>query len=105
MSNFKVGDWVKYKDNDDDSLYQVVALLPNDLIDINCTITDKYNIELWQPKAGEWCWFSKWDKIICVDFYLCKFFWDMNEVEPEFKHKYEPFIGQLPTFLKETKCC
>lgn len=26
---------------------------------------------------------------------------DMNEVEPEYKHKYEPFIGQLPSYLKE----
>ena len=57
--------------------------------------------EPWEPQPGEWCWYSKWDKIVCVESYLCKYALDMNEVEPEYKHKYEPFIGQLPSYLKE----
>ena len=51
---FKTGDWVKYKDQQNNLTYKVIELLPNDLIDIGDTITDKYDIELWQPKNGEW---------------------------------------------------
>lgn len=96
---FKVGDWVihngEYKqvtkaiDGYIDSLDNEVAV-----------IMKEESLELWEPKLSEWCWYSKWDKIVCVEFYLCKFILDMKEVEPEFKHRYEPFIGQLPTFLE-----
>ena len=89
MQNFKVGDWVRAPSG---CIYQIN--------ETNILHGTKHFIQ-WKPKTGEWCWYSKWDKIVCVEFYLCKFVLDMNEVESEFKHKYEPFIGELPTFLKE----
>ena len=88
VPKFKVGDWI----TDGIEVWQHKE---------NCRVKNQINWNLWQPQPGEWCWYSKWDKIVCVEFYLCKFVLDMNEVEPEFKHKYEPFIGELPTFLKE----
>ena len=91
---FKVGDWVR--DLRDNRIFQINS----ENFNLNLSITNGVYVH-WQPKPGEWCWYSKWDKIVCVEFYLCKFVLDMNEVEPEFKHKYEPFIGELPTFLKE----
>ncbi len=94
MQNFKVGDWVR--DLRDNRVFQINST------NFNLKLSTKNTVYAhWKPKPGEWCWYSKWDKIVCVEFYLCKFVLDMNEVEPEFKHKYEPFIGELPTFLKE----
>lgn len=95
---FKVGDWICQ-----DTTY---VMKVNRITDYAYHSNDGKaikleNAKLWKPKPGEWCWYSKWDKIVCVEFYLCKFVLDMNEVEPEFKHKYEPFIGELPTFLKD----
>ena len=57
-------------------------------------------LQLWQPKVGEWCWF-KTDK----SFKLVKY------NTPTFNQAYyhglnpivEPFIGELPSWLKETK--
>ena len=92
---FKVGDWVRNKKRKHKPFMVTSSDLETDspnYVKIDC--------ELWQPQPGEWCWYSKWDKIVCVESYLCKYVLDMNEVEPEYKHKYEPFIGQLPTYLK-----
>ena len=110
MQNFKVGDWVRIKT--DTFEYDGTASISKGVKQLSKSNMwifsenhykcdpDKY-IEHWKPTEGEWCWYSKWDKVVCVEFYLCKFVLDMNEVEPEFKHKYEPFIGQLPSFLKD----
>lgn len=88
---FKVGDWVVHPE----------AEYPWRITQNSLDKLDNTELKLWQPQPGEWCWYSKWDKIVCVESYLCKYALDMNEVEPEYKHKYEPFIGQLPSYLKE----
>lgn len=103
--NFKVGDWVVNKTSKQrivkkiTSIYSDSVTVGNTEVGINVMLIN--DLELWQPQPGEWCWYSKWDKIVCVESYLCKYALDMNEVEPEYKHKYEPFIGQLPSYLKE----
>lgn len=102
---FKVGDWVVNKTSKQrivkkiTSIYSDSVTVGNTEVGINVMLIN--DLELWQPQPGEWCWYSKWDKIVCVESYLCKYALDMNEVEPEYKHKYEPFIGQLPSYLKE----
>lgn len=101
MQNFKVGDWVKIL-----TFRNHVPVTIKDIEGCRYILStglyaDDSILEHWKPQLGEWCWYSKWDKIVCVEFYLCKFVLDMNEVEPEFNHKYEPFIGQLPSFLKD----
>ena len=90
---FKVGDWVR--DLRDNNVFQINSTNFNLNLSIKNTVYTH-----WEPKLGEWCWYSKWDEIVCAEFYLCKFVLNMNEVEPEFKHKYEPFIGKLPSYLK-----
>lgn len=95
---FKVGDWVRDKKRK----HKPFMVTSSDL-EADSPNYVKIDCELWQPQPGEWCWYSKWDKIVCVESYLCKYALDMNEVEPEYKHKYEPFIGQLPSYLKESK--
>ena len=102
---FKVGDWVVNKTSKQRIVKKITSIcgdsvtVGNTEVGINVMLIN--DLELWQPKPDEWCWYSKWDKIVCVESYLCKYALDMNEVEPEYKHKYEPFIGQLPSYLKE----
>ena len=102
MNSFKPGDWVKYKDQQDTTIYKVINILSNDLIDIGDTIVDKYDIELWQPTVGEWCWF--WDENYTTAI-LAKFENISNGLFVEHHGNIfeycEPFIGQLPTHLKD----
>ena len=119
MNSFKPGDWVKYKDQQDTTIYKVINILSNGLIDIEDTIVDKYDIELWQPKVGEWCWFWNKDMDTNQSPRLAQFHLMTEELQkpmdfPAFyQTKYkatklgylydfcEPFIGQLPTSLKD----
>jgi len=56
-----------------------------------------YNITLWQPKRGEWCW--QYPSTATKE----------NGIPPNlvrYSHYYEgllcePFIGELPSFLKD----
>lgn len=100
---FKVGDWVRSEE------YGVIQLTPKNVDSYN-KYTDTHikgsgvYAELWQPKAGDWCWF-----------------WDSDNFPPKLrqfkrllisnKHQYEsfqtftyihcePFLGKLPTTLK-----
>ena len=114
MNPFKPGDWVKYKDQQDTTIYKVMDILSNDLIDIEDTIVDKYDIELWQPKLGEWCWF--WSKsfpkpqLLPFRSYFKNNFYSteygvtiFNGVlcECNYFDYCEPFIRQLPTHIKD----
>ena len=100
MSSFKPGDWVKYKDQQDTTIYKVINILSNDLIDIEDTIVDKYDIELWQPKLGEWCWFwNQSDINLSISPHIGQY--GNLSYSLEFYDNCEPFIGQLPTHLKD----
>ena len=50
--NFKVGDWVTCETARTNP-YKII----NDTILKCCTNGSRKNVELWQPKEGEWCWF------------------------------------------------
>ena len=90
---FKVGDWVR--DVTDDSVHQVI----NEDI-----VNGKYSSAVkWQPKVGEWCWF--YDTVSSNPLLMQfekqdndKFYGKTTEL---YFREIEPFIGQLPTFLKE----
>ena len=116
-SRFKVGDWVVYKGGGycDGEILQITDIDERDF----CTFGN-YNklyhfdkLRLWKPKPGEWCWvfdikgrIPLLRKFVCVD----------NESNTSFKYiveKYdgigtatyrciEPFIGQLPTYIKDS---
>lgn len=98
---FKVGDWIRSKDGIG------ISRVGIDTIKWYEEIEDKDIVnewELWQPQPGEWCWQSKWDKrIICLEYNLVKFIVDMNTIDDEYEYRYEPFIGELPSFIKELK--
>ena len=101
MTNFKPGDWVHIP-----SLNTEPVQYYSDLCHLG--------LELWQPKVGEWCWF--WSKsfpkpqLLPFRSYFKNSFYSteygvtiFNEVL--YKCNYfdycEPFIGQLPTHLKD----
>ena len=114
MTNFKPGDWVIIpNDSDKRSLAQVketytesskVKLYwPSE--DSAAVCSEMTHYELWQPKSGEWCWFwcvSDFDAPILSRFYNMKdnLFTCTNSKQILFTHC-EPFIGQLPTILKD----
>lgn len=112
MEQFKVGDWVKTKAG----FIKQISCLTGDKCDtlsigntsIGINVVFKNEIELWQPKEGEWCWFYddtegtpifgrfyKQDK----DFGNCCY--PQHQINSPYSYC-EPFIGELPSFLKGT---
>ena len=89
MNSFKPGDWV-----DIPSLNTEPVQYRSDLCHLG--------LELWQPKVGEWCWF--WDENYTTAI-LAKFENISNGLFVEHHGNIfeycEPFIGQLPTHLKD----
>ena len=107
MKQFKVGDWVSI---DGCNYYVHEEHNGNGNISkdvVNNLYTYGRDVELWQPKEGEWCWIGKnLSKIVTHDrdgYFTC-----LNSngtytayMELEYIYKIaEPFIGELPSFLK-----
>lgn len=118
MQNFKAGDWVihngQFKKVKSCGGYAVIF---DDLRESYC---HQDSCVLWQPKPGEWCWF--WNeyfdvpilaKLISIDSvfgrpleYKVKTPSCISEISYNYMSnmsfkKCEPFIGQLPSFLKD----
>ena len=53
-------------------------------------VFDHKDLVLWQPKEGEWCWYG--NSLLKVT--------DVNDLDLS---KCEPFIGELPSFLKDAR--
>lgn len=107
--SFKVGDWVMLVTTYSRTIAKVSE---NKTIQEN-GVGKKYTTDLdmweaWKPKESEWCW---------IDRVLCKITF-MNEYEPDEFYfidsanqnerkgffsisKIEPFIGKLPSFIKD----
>lgn len=115
---FKVGDWVYSSGH----ICQIAEIRPftwdSSRIEIHTEwSTHMDTIELWQPEAGEWCWFYFSESVSdhnCLT--LGKFIGFRNKESNVLFLEYydtdnnifasdmcEPFIGQLPSFIKETK--
>lgn len=96
MNNFKVGDWVtNLKDQKIEQidymwrLNQTKRKATEEFLKLCC--------KPWQPKEGEWCWF--WDGDINASPLIGKYGY-LSWTE-QFYSIIEPFIGDLPSFLKE----
>ena len=109
-SKFKVGDWVRDKKRKHKPFMVTSSDLETDspnYVKIDC--------ELWQPQPGEWCWVGyklmKFNKLIKEDYSTTFEFISPNRDVDGYKIKehilerhlqiVEPFIGQLPSYLKE----
>lgn len=99
---FKVGDWI----TDGIEVWQHKE---------NCRVKNQTNWNLWQPQLGEWCWVGyklmKFNKLIKEDYSTTFEFIFPDRDADGYKIKehilerhlqvVEPFIGQLPSYLKE----
>lgn len=118
MQQFKIGDWVVIED----SIYRVHATNNgnhNISIDVinNLHNYKTFDVTLWQPKADEWCWFWDYDKqpefgkatgttplTENSDFYMGNTTYPYTREHLNQGFVYcEPFLGKLPSFLKDTK--
>jgi len=131
MNEFKVGDWVtvsngrpyQFKRFTKDSPewnksldYENIEMLCGSRFHISNF--DRSIIKLWQPKTGEWCWFwhkkdkAVFGKLVTIDesrerlkigiYSIKKLGQNMNS-QPTWYKFCEPFIGQLPSFIKDNK--
>ena len=94
---FEVGDWVRHPQSN--TIYRIT---PTNLVH------GTEHFESWEPQTNEWCWFWKqgfvpWiGKFIAIDGEeYCSYY------EEEFVRNYsthcEPFMGELPSIIKDTK--
>lgn len=89
---FKKGDWVKGPNGD---IWQLSSTPdPGSYVAEECA--------LWQPQLNEWCWFwCKDDTIPTLDKFKSRT-GSTNYMTATNGYPYcEPFIGQLPSFLKD----
>ena len=110
MQQFKIGDWVDYAGK----LYRVhekyngKGNISKEVV--NTLVRHNKNVKLWQPKEGEHrCFYNE-----KYQFIVAKFQNHSDNTDTRFKlvscygkwteiFKYcEPFIGELPAFLKDT---
>ena len=108
MNEFKVGDWVTTKAG----YTKQISGLTRDACDtlsigntsVGINVVFKNEIELWQPKEGEWCWF--WDTITPHRPTLRQFGKYEEDYFTDTEHNpftsCEPFFGELPSFLRST---
>lgn len=109
MEQFKIGDWVQViagHERPIGSLFKVKSCL---------TRYRAADVKLWEPNEGEWCWFytseSKGRRYINPQLGRFQNFVKQNTntykngyrfvTDVGFYKQCEPFIGELPSFLKE----
>lgn len=108
MNKFKKGDWVTHGIE----LHQVTEVSGNTVkvtnLDIlSGTFISMSKFKLWQPQPNEWCWF--WSqgfvphisrfKEMYGDGEFINYYEDKEVIT--FSSHCEPFIGKLPTFVKD----
>ena len=103
MSSFKPGDWIQCTyANGTKFVVQVVSETSVKEAGRVYPTTLDSDWVAWQPKVGEWCWF--WDENYTTAI-LAKFENISNGLFVEHHGNIfeycEPFIGQLPTHLKD----
>ena len=110
-TEFKVGNWIVNSEFPK-SPFQVSKDWLDHIINTGRTIGgntketgDLKNFSIWQPKAGEWCWF--WSETLKTPMLLqferfCSTNLYKYGVNNERNYQYcEPFLGKLPTALKD----
>ncbi len=103
---FKVGDWITRVE--DNCSRQIISISEN-YYDMGKIIFDKniFTYKLWQPQPNEWCWlYGKLIKLTDISsIEYCQYITSVGDND-EASYEYlqancEPFIGILPTFLKD----
>lgn len=98
---FKVKDWIRDLANNE------VIQVTQHMIDYN--LIHEQECELWKPKKGEWCWFWNDTGNVVVAEYKGEHIHGAfclpigQDILSIFKYC-EPFIGELPSTIKEQAC-
>jgi len=107
---FKVGDWIVIKDKP----YKIVTVYGPSSGDLygkvayanpvtkGAVLVDISSIKLWEPQPDEWCWF--WDDVddsaLVLEKYIDLTNTGLYKTDGYNWGKCEPFIGELPTYVK-----
>lgn len=106
MSEFKVGDWVREDFGD----MNIVKIKEKYIAEDGSVYINNFNSELfshWQPKNDEWCWFKDEKNTIGSLTQLVgiekdgTYYGYSSYGMPDKAPCVEPFIGELPSFLKD----
>ena len=102
MSNFKCGDWVRYK-----GIARIETITHTGYHLSNGYITkgDNGEMKLWKPQVDEWCWFYS-DNMLSPHImqFSCMGINGKGYLSGFAGYDYcEPFIGELPIFIKEIR--
>ena len=110
MQNFKVGDWVKSTKYQHLKPIQIESTYESNErkgeLGLKSGGIVLYSSEAvhWKPKVGEWCWFlnNNREPILKQFLQMCPIV-PTNYVSKQgtISGSVEPFIGELPTFLKD----
>lgn len=110
----KIGDWVKFISNKPNNYCDGEILQITNIDDRGFCHFGDYNklysidlLELWQPTEGEWCW-SKYDGLVQIlkitDERYIVFPLSTSKKDCTIEYRLgglEPFIGELPSFIKD----
>ena len=110
MQSFKVGDWVINKTSKQriikkvTSVYSDTVTVGNPTVGINVMLVK--DLELWEPKLGEWCWFWNFNEMPTLEQFskyhnLDDHLGNYETLAVKLYQHCEPFIGELPTYLKD----
>lgn len=91
---FETGDWLRTLPGHENRT-------PAPIFKIESCLTrfSKASVEPWKPQPDEWCWFHNGTSEDCEPF-ISKF--EQSSYNNAFDYC-EPFIGTLPTYLKDTE--
>lgn len=111
MKELKVGDWIRITEPAGNFLEKISKINSQTYTLSGTNICYKSQAKPWTPESGEWCWVFNDDRIPTISQFV-----EINEdmtrkyfaVYPNKPHalgswyKYcEPFIGELPSNLKD----
>ena len=111
MNLFKLGDWIKSTKYPNLNPIQIESIYESNTrpgtlgLKSKGTVLYSDEVKLWQPKVGEWCWFwnnnqPKLKKLYSIN-YEHNVHWTYKTIDCKTYQHCEPFIGQLPSILKD----
>ena len=98
MRKLTIGDWVTCETGGTNP-YKII----NENILKYCTNGSRKNVELWFPSKGDWCWFSRKGELPTIGQYkdtTSTGYFLMKKHQSKLWTSIEPFIGNLPSFIK-----
>ena len=110
---FEVGDWIKINDSKDGIVYGQFARYADDKrysFYLKGSERKRFvkDSKLWEPKVGQWCWSYDFGFVQYLgkddddQYHNIRLHWSSIVSILHNLSNLEPFIGTLPTFIKDT---